>query len=193
MSGEDLPKWGISRWTLDAISGNVMSFYVLEAQKKDPNFLENLYRDSTSSYLLSFLVRNSIYTSVKCLEYLANKNDPDLQKVAVTACNLEIVRTLTKSPYEKVRAKAYERLGPMEYLDEMLIDKSRHVRSIAAEWMPMGYRVPQKALSDRAYWSFSKILDKVALDQIPMLLANKNLTRNKHLAERLQARLDSKI
>jgi len=194
MCGEAPPRWGVSPWVLDALVSNIMSFYVLESHKKDSNFIESIYQNPNSSFsLLKFLVRNSIYTNAKCLEYLAEKNDYDLQKIAVASCGIEIVKTLTKSPYDKVRVEAYKRLGPIHYIDEMLLDKSRHVRTVAAEWMPMGYRVPAKALSDRAYWSFSKILEKVALDQIPMLLANKNLTRNKHLAERLQARLDSKI
>lgn len=193
MSGEEPPRWGVSIWVLDAIIGNIMSFYALELEKKDSNFIVNLYKNSESSFLLKSLVKQSIYPSVNCLEYLADKSDYDLQKIAVTSCGLEIAKKLRKSQHEKVRLKAYERLGPMEYLDEMLLDKSRHVRTFAAEWMPRGYSVPTKTLSDRAYWSFAKILEKVSLDQIPMLLANKNLVRNKHLAERLQARLDSKI
>jgi hypothetical protein len=193
ISGEDLPEWGLSKWFLDTISGNIMSYYVLDFHKKDSSFLETLYEKSNSYFLLNFLIVNSVYTGTNCLKHLSKKDDVNLQLLAVISADLETIRSLTKSPYDKVRLKAYERVGIMDHLDEMLVDKSRLVRGVAAKWMPMGYRVPQKALSDRAYWSFAQILDKVSLDQIPMLLANKNLIKNKHLAVKLQARLDSKI
>jgi len=170
-----------------------MSYYVLQAQKKDSNFLEKIYKESNSNFLLEFLSKNSIYSGTNWPDYLSERKDPTLQGIAILFCNLETAKRLTKSPYEKVRVKAYERLGPMEYLDEMLLDKSRRVRSIAAGMMPMGYRVPDKALSDRAYWSFTKILEKVSIDQVPMLLANKNFSKNKHLVDLLQKRLDSKL
>lgn len=193
MSGQAPPKWGLGRWMLEEASGNIMLHYILDSHKKDSNFLENYYKESKSFFLLGFLVKRSIYGDIKCLKYLVEKEDPELQKVAAASCDLETVKLLTKSPYDKVRLAAYQRLGPMEYLDEMLIDKSRYVRSLAAGWMPMGYRVPQKTLSERAFWSFSKIIEKVSLDQVPMLLANKNLKKFKHLAELLQKRLDSKF
>jgi hypothetical protein len=193
INGLSNSKFGIYDWTLDSAVGGAFSFYVLEEQKKDSSFLESYFEKSNNYFLLNYLVRNSIYNSLKCLESLADKSFYDLQKVAVATCSLETVRKLTKSNHEKVRLEAYRRLGPMECLDEMLVDKSRHVRSLAAEWMPMGYTVPQKALSDRSYWSFSKILEKASLDQIPMLLGNKKLAQNKHLMGRLQARLDSKF
>lgn len=121
------------------------------------------------------------------------KDSCDLQLVAARVCSFDNLQVIKKSPYEKVRLEAYKRLGPMQYIDEMLVDKSRHVRSLAAEWMPTNYEVPTKSLSDRAYWSFSKILEKVSINQIPMLLGNANLRKNKSMVEVLQSRLDSKF
>jgi len=193
ISNETPYKYGPSAWMINSITGNFMYYYVYKAQNKDSNFLENLYKDSNSSFLLKFLVESSYYTGAKCLEHLANKRHFDLQNIAVHSCSLDAIKLLTKSQHEKIRMEAYKRLGPIDYLDEMILDKSRHVRSLAASWMPMGYYLPQKALSERSYWSFSKIVEKVALDQIPMLLANKHLIKNQHFAERLQARLNSKI
>jgi len=121
------------------------------------------------------------------------KDSYDLQLVAAKVCSFDNLQVMKKSTCEKVRLEAYKRLGPMEHLDEMLMDKSRHVRSFAAEWMPANYEVPTKSLSDRAYWSFSKILEKVSISQVPMLLGNANLRKNKHMVEVLQSRLDSKF
>lgn len=138
------------------------------------------------------MVKGSAYTAA-CLNHLMNKQSYDLQMVAVKVCSIDNLQVMKKSPHEKVRLEAYKRLGPMEYLDEMLVDKSRHVRSLAAEWMPTNYEVPAKALSDRAYWSFVKILEKVSLNQIPMLLGNSNLKKSKSMVAMLQNRLDSKF
>jgi hypothetical protein len=182
-----------STWINTPIINSVTCFYVLEREKIEAGFIESLYKNSNNEHMLHVLVNNSVYSSLKCLEFLADKRSYDLQKIAVTISSLEVVKKLTKSNYDKVRAEAYKRLGPAEYLDEMLVDKSRHVRAIAASWIPMGYTVPQKALLDRAYWSFTLIADKVSVDQIPMLLGNKNLAKNKALVQKLQARMESKV
>ena len=190
---QTISKYGLGNWTIRAVFDGLVFFYAVEESKKDKTIIPSIFKDSESVEVLLSLVRTSAYTGIDCLNHLVNKQHYDLQMIAVDICDIEDLKKLTKSPYDKVRLSAYKRLGPMQYIDEMLLDKSRHVRSCAAGWMPHGYEVPTKALSDRAYWSFAKILEKVSLLQIPMLLGNKKLSNNRHLSERLQNRLDSKF
>jgi hypothetical protein len=187
-------RWGLSIWVERLIFEAYVSFYIIsEYKKSDDIFIENLYRSSNCNDLLRYIASNSIYSGVKCFDILAEKNDQYLQKIAVTSCSKEALLKLRHSTYDTVRVEAYKRLGPLEFLDEMLVDKSRHVRVIAADIMPHGYSVPQKALSDRAYWTFKKIMEKMCIDQIPMLLGNKKIKQNSSLASLLQTRMESKL
>lgn len=187
-------RWGFSPWIERLVLQAYVSFYILSEHKKsdDDGFIERIYKDSNCDEVLMYIVANSIY-SAKCFDILAEKNSQYLQKIAVSSCSRESLLKLRQSPYDAVRVDAYRRLGPMEFLDEMIVDKSRHVRGVAADIMPYGYSVPQKAFSDRAYWTFKKIMEKMSIDQIPMILGNKKIKQNSSLSKLLQSRLESKV
>lgn len=186
-------RWGLSSWTEKIIMQAYVSFYIVSEQKKnDDGFIEGIYKNSNCDEFLMYIVANSIY-SAKCFDILAEKNSQYLQKVAVSSCSRESLLKLRQSPYDTVRVEAYRRLGPLDFLDEMIVDKSRHVRGVAADIMPYGYSVPQKAFSDRAYWTFKKIMEKMSIDQIPMILGNKKIKQNSSLAKLLQTRMESKF
>lgn len=182
----------VPHWRVDSLIGNLMTFYVLEFSKEDPTFLSNIYKDTDNEFLLTSLLRNSIYPDLESIELLANRMSVELQLAAVQVSGKETLLKLRSSPHTKVRVETYKRLGILDYLDEMLLDRTQEVRLIALEWMPRGYRVPQKALSDRAYNTFSMLIERVSLDQIPMLLGDKKLSKTKWLTEKIQDRLNSK-
>jgi len=158
--------------------------------------IENEAETSSGRYSFNYgtmiesLLRSSSYEDISILNDVAlNLNGP-AQLFAAQYCTIDTLRQLRRSKDAKIREVVFSRLGTVECLDEMLDDKTKDIRVQAVHLAPMGYSRLSKMTKEISGAVFSVLIDKINISSIPMLLGNRNM-KNKWIAKRLQARLDS--
>lgn len=120
--------------------------------------------------------------------------DSKLKLFIVSRCSLEVLKKLRKDPEDKVRIEAYKRLGVVEYLDEMLDDKSMKVRLLAAEVAPMFYpKFKEMAAKEISGPVFLEIAKKIDVKSIPYMLGNRNLNSNARFSGPIKKILDRRL
>ena len=98
--------------------------------------------------------------------------------MAATFCSIDALRKLKGHKCKKVRKIYYNRLGPVECLDEMLDDKIADIRYEGLARAPYYYDKLKGFTKEIARGPFTLLLEKIPLDYLPMLVANRNVKSN---------------
>ena len=140
--------------------------------------------------LLTMILRAGYYSDISALDDAALYLSGEPQRFAVDFCSVDALRKMKDVRDSKVRRVVYQRLGPVECLDEMISDKTKDIRYEGVSRAPLGYKKLDGLVKEIARDVFGALIEKIEIGTLPMLLANRNI-KNSWIASRVQARLDS--
>lgn len=164
----------------------ILTSMLLKFKKEADNVLEN----SNSSYCKEIIVLNGLYRSISSIDKVALNESGDAQFIAVQICSIEALRKLKNARCSKVRKVVFQRLGPVECLDEMLSDKKADIRTEGLRYAPHGYEKLKSMTKEIARSPFALLISKISTEYLPMLLANRNM-KDAWISARMNERLSS--
>ena len=179
-----------AQWASRSISSEVCEGLVLALMDSTDKILKN----SKNSLIRQHIFNNGLYSDVKIIDHLALNSDGDLQALAASVCSISALRKLNKreSISKQVRSTVYQRLGPVECLDQMIDDKYANNRTEGYRWAPYGYaKLEGKALTEIARGPTTMLIKKLKREVLPLLLANRNVLKNQWVARQIQQRMDA--
>lgn len=179
-----------SKYYTGMIIHQINSAVMLALPKKGDYLLKN----SDNMSLKCFIFDNGLYSSVKMIDYLAENSEGDIQIKAASVCSVSQLRKLNKRKKldKAVRKIIYDRLGPVECLDQMIDDKYAQNRESGYRWAPYGYKkLEEKAMTEIARGPTSILIRKLSVEFMPLMLANRNVLKNKWIAKMIEERMNS--
>ena len=126
------------------------------------------------------------------ISVLADSPSKEVRKRVAEICDFETLKKLSKDRTLQVRKTAYQRLGPIGHLDEMLTDKSADIRLQGVSHAPMNYSKLSNMTNEISRGVFIELISKINKNDLPMLLSNRNL-KDKYVSEVFQRRIESKV
>ena len=121
------------------------------------------------------LLRAGHFPDVSYINNVAKSRTGEAQVYAAHYCDIDTLKEIRKSKNSKVRAVAYQRLGPVNYLDEMLSDRKKEVRIMGLEFAPVNYPFLSKMVGELSLEAFRVLINKVNINDIPLFLGNRNM------------------
>ena len=164
----------------------ILTAILLKFKEEADNVLEN----SNSSYSKEIIVSNGLYNSISSVDKVALNESGDAQFIAAQICSVDTLRKLKKTKSSKVRKVVFQRLGPVECLDEMLFDKKADIRAEGLRYAPHGYDKLKDMTKEIARTPFALLISKISKEYLPMLLANRNL-KDAWISAKMNERLSS--
>lgn len=156
---------------------------------------DSIIRNSENEFYKAFLFRKGMYSSVKTIDYLAlNAESGDLLDEVAAVCSISALRKLNKRKKlpKSVKTIIYQRLGPVECLDDMINDKYANNRELGYRWAPYGYPLlEEKVLTEIARGPTMVLIEKLKVEVLPMLLANRNVLKSNWIAKKIEERLNA--
>jgi len=159
-----------------------------------PNKGDYLLKNSDNMSLKCYIFDSGLYSSVKMIDYLAENFEGEIQLKAASVCSVSQLRKLNKLKTldKAVRRIIYDRLGPVECLDQMIDDKYAANRESGYRWAPYGYKkLEEKAMTEIARGPTSILIRKLSVEFMPLMLANRNVLKNKWIAKMIEQRMNS--
>lgn len=159
-----------------------------------PDKGDYLLKNSDNMSLKCYIFDSGLYSSVKMIDYLADNFEGDIQIRAASVCSVSQLRKLNKRKTldKAVRKIIYDRLGPVECLDQMIDDKYAANREAGYTWAPYGYKkLEEKAMTEIARGPTSVLIRKLSIEFMPLMLANRNVLKNKWIANMIEQRMNS--
>lgn len=156
------------------------------------NFADDILENpkKATSKALFAVIELGIISSISQIDKLVESSDPDVRLYASKICSFKALDTLSKDSVKKVRKAAFERLGPVSHLDLMLKDKYADIRMMGVEFAPLNYPALSDMKNEISGKVFRLLLTKIRKDDLPMLLANRNL-KDKYISSIFQSRIES--
>ena len=155
-----------------------------------PKHQDTVLMNAPCSRLVNRLIANGGVSSLKQYNVLARSKSASVRIAAVPLCDFDTLETLAKDASKKVRKLALERLGPSDYLDQMLEDKSADIRYLGVTYAPFAYDKLDGMVSEISRKVFGVLVKKIRQESLPLLLANRNL-KDKYTSQIFQARMES--
>jgi len=188
MSKNGLPT---SPWYERYIENKLCASFIMKLASKS----DELLKKSKNHRLKLALFTGGHYQSVEMIDWIAeNSEDIDLVVAASRVCSISVLRKISKKKdaLRLVKTIAYERLGPVECLDEMINDKYAKNREMGYNYAPHGYPpLEEKALTEIAKGPTIALIKKLSSEYLPMLMANRNVLKNRWIASYLEKRMNS--
>lgn len=157
--------------------------------RKFPSLGDKLLESEVEAVRVHIL-EGCLFSDLKVLDRFANSGTSAEKRQVVKVCSISSLRQLTKDKDCVVRKIAFERLGPVECLDEMLDDKMAVIRAMGAHAAPYGYKkIGEIIMKEIARSPFSIMITKVPRESLPLILANRNI-KDKWIAKVVQQRMD---
>lgn len=181
---------GYSTYYISNIVHKINSAVMLALPSKGDYLLKN----SDNMNLKCYIFDSGLYSSVKMIDYLAENCEGDIQIKAASVCSVSQLRKLNKRKKldKAVRRIIYDRLGPVECLDQMIDDKYAANRESGYNWAPYGYKkLEEKAMTEIARGPTSILIRKLSVEFMPLMLANRNVLKNKWIASMIEQRMNS--
>jgi len=136
------------------------------------------------------VITNGIYKDISSIDAVAKSGSGDSQALAASFCSIKVLRALKGHKSSKIRKVYYNRLGPVECLDEMLGDSIADIRYEGIARAPYYYDKLKTLTKEIARGPFSLLINKIPLDYLPMLVANRNV-KNSWVSQRIEERINS--
>ena len=176
-----IPSMGYHKWYLNKAFAIFLG--------RSPSLGDHIIKEGISDCLALICLQNGFYSDISVINFAAlNDSIPDTQLYAAHTCDFKTLKKLTSHKSNKVRSVVFTRLGPVEALDDMLIDKKASVRELGVSYAPFGYSKLSLMTKELARGVFRELVSKISLSDIPMMLANRNLKcswQQKKLEERM--------
>lgn len=167
-------------------------WYVSSILRKQVSKLKNVTVDiierSLNDDIIIHILRAGHFPNVSYINDIAISRRGDAQVYAAHYCGLDTLKKIRKSKNSKVRVIAYQRLGPVEFLDEMLSDKKKDVRIMGLEFAPMNYPYLSKMVGELSVEAFRILIHKVNINDIPLFLGNRNM-KNSYIKSIVEDRM----
>jgi len=174
--------WNRSHWMAQKVLAYVLPMHVEIGDK--------ILKESDVDLVKTLVIQKGIYTDISLIDEVATNGSGDSQVMAVTFCSIKALRKLKGHKSKKVRKIYYNRLGPVECLDEMITDKIKDIRYDGVSRAPLGYPKLDSMIKEIARDVFNVLVQKIDIGTLPMLLANRNI-KNNWIASRVESRLNS--
>jgi hypothetical protein len=181
---KNLSKGWYHNTTVQTMYGSIIS-------KLKGNHIDDVLYKSTSSGLKMAILSRGLYSSISIVDDVAKSAEGALQTYCAKICSVEVLRGMISSRNKATRRIVYDRLGPVECLDDMIDDKLAENREAGYRHAPVGYPALNSKTGEIARGPTYHLIQKISRDYLPMLLANRNLHKNSWLTSALNERMDS--
>ena len=138
----------------------------------------------------SFILEAGVYSDLKLIDKVALGSNGKAKAMAARFCSIEALREIKNTKDKAVQTACFQRLGPVECLDEMLGSRYASVRSEGLARAPMNYSKLKDMTGEIARQPFSLLVRKIPFEYLPMLLANRNVKKNSWMQRMLEDRLN---
>ena len=142
-----------------------------------------IFNDSVAEPIKNGIVRRCLISLEELIEQCTDKKiltlPQDMQERILELSNPEDVEIFAESPFEKIRLKAYQKLGPIKNLDKMIDDSSAEVRLYAANIISPRDQRLAKFVNDRSSRVFEVALRKIHASLIPMMVGSSHLKKKR--------------
>jgi len=153
-----------------------------------------LLSSTTNGDIKSAIVNNSLVQVEDLIESVQSKlalHFPSgIQERLLEMSDPEDARVFISSDYDRVRLLAYQKIGPLSHLDEMIKDPHALLRKYAVRLLSPGDQRLASFINDRSQDVFIQALSKISVSLIPMMLGSSHL-KKKRAKEVLKQRLQS--
>lgn len=175
--------------------GNILDRLCRDLTSRINDKADKIIRESENDFYKAFLFRKGMYSSTKTIDHLAlNAEGKELLDEVVAVCSISALRKLNKRKKlpKSVKSVIYQRLGPVECLDDMINDKYANNRELGYRYAPYGYPLlEEKVLTEIARGPTMALIEKLKVEVLPMLLANRNVLKNTWVAKKIEERLNA--
>jgi len=175
--------------------GNILERLCRQLTHRINDKADKIIRESENDFYKAFLFRKGMYSSIKTIDHLAlNAEGKELLDEVVAVCSISALRKLNKRKKlpKSVKSVIYQRLGPVECLDDMINDKYANNRELGYRYAPYGYPLlEEKVLTEIARGPTMYLIEKLKAEVLPMLLANRNVLKNTWVAKKIEERLNA--
>jgi hypothetical protein len=179
---DGLVRYGRNRWSVIRLLEAVLPTY--------PKVGDKALKESEIDIVKTIIIEKGSYTDVNLIDDAALNGSGESQVLATKFCSVDVLRKLKSSKSSKVRKMVYERLGPVECLDDMLDDKIASIRTEGLARAPYYYDKLKQFTKEIARDPFTILVDKIPLDYLPMLMANRNVN-NSWISSKFESRMSS--
>jgi hypothetical protein len=139
------------------------------------NITVDIIENSLNDDIVIYFLKAGHFPDISYVNKIAQSRKGDAQVYAAHYCDIDTLEKIRKSKNSKVRAIAYQRLGPVGYLDEMLADKKKDIRIMGLDFAPINYPYLSKMVGEISREAFMVLIRKVNINDIPLFLGNRNM------------------
>ena len=172
-------------YIMDYVRNSLSNSFMTEYPEDSDYVIENTTHSSLKLYMLGM----GYYSNIKIIDNLCSDEDQEIRLWASYHCSIDNLKSMINDSSSKVRRSVFNRLGPVEYLDEMLKDKDAQIRESGVRFAPMNYDGLSKMCNELSKRVFPWIVSKIRKDKLPMLLGNRNM-KSRHAKNLLSERMN---
>ena len=170
-------------WTVRSYADKIIAAH--------PEFGDDIIKYSDNLLAVKMCLEGGFYSSIKILNEVITSSNEDIRLIGAKYCSLDKLKALKNDPSGRVRKIYYDRVGPIESLDDMLEDRLSSIRYDGIMRAPYGYEKLTKMTNEIARSAFTVLISKLPIESIPMLLANRNIKKNKWISSKVEERLNA--
>lgn len=153
-----------------------------------------LFCPTTNQDIKSSIVNNNLVQIEELIESIQNKLalsfPSNIQERLLEICDPADAVTFVDSDYDKIRLLAYQKIGPLSHLDDLIKDPHALLRKYAVRLLSPGDQRLASFINDRSQDVFVQALSKISVGLIPMMLGSSHL-KKKRVKDVLNHRLQS--
>jgi hypothetical protein len=153
-----------------------------------------LFSGSTDESIKSNIINNNLVEVEDLMESVRNKSAlsflSNIQERLLEITNPVDAEVFVDSDYDKIRLLAYQKIGPMSHLDDLIKDPHALLRKYAVRLLSPGDQRLASFINDRSQDVFIQALSKISVSLIPMMLGSSHL-KKKRVKDILNQRIQS--
>ena len=154
---------------------------------------DEVLKKSKSNSIRMKIISEGYYSDINLIDYVAKRSDGDLLSYCAQICSIRTLKKI-KDPKNKSLMKIYyNRLGPVDCLDDMIDDKYADNRAEGYKYAPFGYPKLNEKLGEIARGPSYYLIKKISKEYLPLLLGNRNISKGSWINRALQERMDREV
>lgn len=176
-------------WYANSVKNSLEEDLILRVLDKSDDILKK----SESNSIRMKIISEGYYSDIKLIDYVAKKADGELLTYCAQICSIRTLKKI-KDPGNKSLMKIYyNRLGPVECLDDMIDDKYADNRTEGYRYAPFAYPKLNEKLGEIARGPSYYLIKKISKEYLPLLLGNRNIGKGSWIGRALQERMDREV
>ena len=145
-------------------------------------------------FLKESVVRNGYYKNISSIDMLILEKEKHARALGASICDIDKCKALISDKEVSIRKIAFTRLGPVNYLDEMLKDRHATIRTMGVRFAPYAYPLLSGLIEDNSQMVLELLVDKIQYDKVPFLLANRAvLKRSNHVKNYFKSKIEKRL